>query len=252
MGELSCTTTSIPEQVCLGSSAMLIVTASGGSGNYTCEWSPAETLSDPTIMNPMATPDVTTTYTVTIDDGDNQVSEDYTLVVLPAPQVDLGEDISVCADQTVVLDATTPDAVGYYWMPGGFTTPTIEVDSTGVGFGSVSYSVIVTNADDCDGEDEIIVTFDDCTGVGNAVDGFNLSVYPNPASTVLNINISGLSASVEYQLLNYQGLEVYSRNIGQLNGFVSHQLDLAEYAAGIYYLRLKTNDEVIIRKVIIR
>ncbi len=252
MGELSCTTMSLPEQVCQGSSAMLVVTASGGSGNYSCEWSPAETLSDPTIMNPIATPEVTTTYTVTIDDGDNIVSEDYTLVVLPTPQVDLGDDISVCANQTVVLDATTSDAVSYYWTPGGFTTPTIEVDSTGVGFGQVSYSVLVTNADDCDGEDEITITFDDCTGVGNVADGFNLSVYPNPASTVLNINISGLSASVDYQLLNYQGREVYSRNIGQLSGFVSHQLELAEYAVGIYYLRLKTNDEVMIRKIIIR
>nr|NQU93034.1 hypothetical protein [Bacteroidota bacterium] len=121
MGDLSCTTTSIPEQICEGSSAMLLVTPSGGSGNYTCLWSPPETLSDPTIMNPIATPDVTTTYTVTINDGDNSVSENYTLVVLPAPQVDLGDDISVCADQTVLLDATTPGAVSYLWTPGAYT-----------------------------------------------------------------------------------------------------------------------------------
>jgi len=252
MGELSCTTTSTPEQICQGSSAMLLVTVSGGTGNYTCEWSPAETLSDPNIMNPIATPDITTTYTVTIDDGDNTVSEDYTLVVLPTPQVDLGDDISVCAYQTVVLDATTPGAVSYYWTPGGYTTATIEVDSTGVGLGSVTYTVLVSNTDECDGEDEIMITFDDCTGVSEVSEGFNLFVFPNPASTVLNINISGTSASVEYLLLNYQGREVYSKKIGQLNGLVSHQLELGDYAAGIYYLRLKTNDEVIIRKIVIR
>ncbi len=252
MGELSCTITSTPEQICQGSSAMLQVTPSGGSGTYTCLWSPPQTLNDPTIMNPIATPDITTTYTVTISDGDNTVLKDYTLVVLPAPQVDLGDDISVCVDQTILLDATTPGAVSYYWTPGGYTTPTIEVDSTGVGLGSATYIVVVSNDDDCDGKDEIVITFDDCSGVSDVSGVFNLSIYPNPTSTVLNITLCGKAESVEYLLLNYQGCEVYTKKIGWLNGFVSQQLEIGEFASGIYYLRLTTNDEIIIRKIVIR
>ncbi len=48
--------------ICLGGNAQLNVT---GGGTYT--WSPALTLSNPNIANPIATPTQTTTYTVTTD-----------------------------------------------------------------------------------------------------------------------------------------------------------------------------------------
>ncbi|MCF8367096.1 MAG: T9SS type A sorting domain-containing protein [Bacteroidales bacterium] len=252
LGDLACSITSNPEQMCEGMSAMLIAQVSGGSGNYDCEWSPAESLSDPNIMNPIATPSVTTTYTLTIDDGVDVMTDTYTLVVMPAPVVDLGEDVTICANHTITLDATTAGATSYLWTPGGYTTPTIEVDSTGVGMGSVIYSVLVTNANDCTGESDIEIVFDPCLGIDEMNGELNLSVYPNPASSILNINISGISESVEYTLLNYQGSKVYNERIGQLNGFSNRQLEISDYASGIYYLRLKTNDDVIIRKVVIR
>ena len=203
-------------------------------------------------MNPIATPSVTTTYTLTIDYGVDVMSDQYTLVVLPAPAVDLGDDITLCAHQSVTLDATTAGATSYLWTPGGYTTPTIIVDSTGVGIGSIIYSVVVTNANDCEGESDIEIVFDPCTAIDELSDGLSLSVYPNPASTLLNINFSGISQSVEYTLLNYQGSEVYHEKVGQLNGYVTRQIGISEYARGIYYLKVKSNDDVKIKKVVIR
>ncbi len=252
LGELACTIISNPVQICEGESAMLIATVSGGTGNYDCSWEPAGSLSDPTIMNPIATPDVTTTYTLTIDDGETVITDTYTLVVIPAPEVDLGEDLTICANHTLVLDATTPGAVSYLWTPGGYTTPSIEIDSTGTGIGYVTYSVVVTNASNCEGESDIEIYFDPCVSIGDIDQEIKLSVYPNPASTILNINLSGMSESVEFTLLNYQGSEVYRERVGQLNGYSTRQLEIGEYARGIYYLRLKTNDDVMIKKVVIR
>jgi len=171
---------------------------------------------------------------------------------MPAPIVDLGEDITICVNHSIILDATTAGATSYLWTPGAYTTPTIEVDSTGVGAGTITYSCLVTNASDCQGEDDIMITFDPCTTIGEMGDGLSISVYPNPASTILNINLSGISESVGYTLLNYQGSVVYHETIGQLNGYSTRQLEISEYARGIYYLRLKTNDEVMIKKVVIR
>jgi len=241
-----------PEEICEGESAMLMANPSGGTGNYSCTWSPPGSLSDPNIPNPIATPDVTTTYTVTIDDGETLITDSYTLVVHEAPDVDLGEDIIVCGDETVVLDATTPGAVSYLWTPGGYTTPVIEVDSTGVGYGSINYSVLVINENDCEDEDEIMITFENCTGITSISDNFSLMIYPNPAKSVLNITLNGSSESVEYSLLNYQGQMVYSKTIGHLNGSAEDQIQLGEFTSGIYYLRLNTADDVIIRKIIIQ
>lgn len=47
-------------------------TASGGTGTYTYAWTPAATLDDATIPNPMATPSGFATYEVTVDDGVGQ------------------------------------------------------------------------------------------------------------------------------------------------------------------------------------
>lgn len=40
----------------------------GGSGNYSYSWTPSETLNDPTILNPVATPLDTTNYLLTVTD----------------------------------------------------------------------------------------------------------------------------------------------------------------------------------------
>lgn len=44
------------------------LTVFGGSGEYTFSWSPTKTLSDPTLMNPLAFPEDTTNYFLTVSD----------------------------------------------------------------------------------------------------------------------------------------------------------------------------------------
>jgi hypothetical protein len=252
MGVLTCTVSASPEQICAGESSLLQASASGGTGTYQCTWSPAASLSNPNIMNPIATPDVTTTYTVTIDDGDNIVTDEVTVTVFELPEVDLGDDITVCANHTAVIDGTTVGAVSYLWTPGGYTTPVIEVDTAGIGIGTVVFTLQVTNANDCVGEDDITVIFDPCVNLDELANTFRLAVYPNPTSTVLNINITGAATSVRYTLLNYQGGAVYSNEIGKLSGFAAKQMDISTYAPGIYYLRVETDQNVTIRKVVIK
>ncbi|HPR58525.1 MAG TPA: C25 family cysteine peptidase [Bacteroidales bacterium] len=252
LGTLACTITSEPEMICQGESAMLLATVTGGTGNYTCVWEPAASLSNPNIMNPIATPDVTTLYTITVDDGENTISESYTLTVNLPPVVDLGEDQSVCADQSVLLDATTPNAASYLWTPGGYTTPIIEVDSTGIGYGSITYICEVTDNNGCVGEDDVEITFVSCIGISEINNNLSLFIYPNPARNQLSITLKGFSESVDYTLLNYQGQNVYNKYIGQLQGTTSETIQLTDFAPGIYYLRLNTSEEVIIRKVVIQ
>ncbi len=64
-----------PEIVEEGHNSQLMAFASGGDGNYTYLWEPAETLSDPTISNPVATPvEAETTYTVNVTDGEGNTA----------------------------------------------------------------------------------------------------------------------------------------------------------------------------------
>ncbi len=60
------------DTICPGEAAQLEVKPTGSS-NYTYTWSPAATLSNASIANPMARPDQTTVYSVTVSDA-NQCS----------------------------------------------------------------------------------------------------------------------------------------------------------------------------------
>ncbi len=58
------TTIAKSSSVVLGTDLVLY----GGSGEYSFQWSPEETLSNPAILNPVATPLDTTTYVLTVTD----------------------------------------------------------------------------------------------------------------------------------------------------------------------------------------
>ncbi len=71
-------------ELCEGESTTLHAQPSGGTGNYTFSWTPANTLSNATIQNPMATPPVgETTYTCAVSDGITNQNVSVTIMVHP-------------------------------------------------------------------------------------------------------------------------------------------------------------------------
>jgi hypothetical protein len=87
-----------------------------GSGGTACAWSPATYLDNANAQLPIATAESTTTYTVTVTDN-NQCSntDQATVTVNPLPIVEAGPDSMICANQTIVLQASGANA--YLWSP---------------------------------------------------------------------------------------------------------------------------------------
>ncbi len=72
----------------------------------------------------------TGTYSVEINNNGCISYDTIEVLILPLPIVELGEDISLCDGDSIVLDATYPGA-DYLWNTGS-TDATITVDSSGV------------------------------------------------------------------------------------------------------------------------
>jgi gliding motility-associated-like protein len=104
--------TALPDvTICLGESTTL-----GASGGDTYLWSPAGTLSNPELQNPVATPLDTTIYTVlitTVEGCEMQDSVQVNVVFSIPPQVLV--DTMVCEGGSVQL--LGPPAEWYQWQP---------------------------------------------------------------------------------------------------------------------------------------
>ena len=49
--------------------------------DYTYSWTPTESLSDPNIFNPVASPTVATTYVCTVSDGSSDITVEIYIAV---------------------------------------------------------------------------------------------------------------------------------------------------------------------------
>ncbi|MAT38389.1 MAG: hypothetical protein CL946_02160 [Ectothiorhodospiraceae bacterium] len=69
-----------------------------------------------------------------------------------------------------------------------------------------------------------------------AVSAFNLSLYPNPATDIVNINIAGLKEMATLRVFNRLGAEVYSQELQVSQSGENVSFNTADLPAGTYYL----------------
>jgi hypothetical protein len=109
-----------PSAICYGESTELSAFASGGTEEYTYSWSSDPPGFESELANPVVFPDETTTYFVTVNDGFNVVNGQVTVDVLPLPEPDAGEDVTIPHGTTTQLNGSGIGGSGsyeYYWEP---------------------------------------------------------------------------------------------------------------------------------------
>jgi hypothetical protein len=119
------------------------------------------------------------TYNVTVTNADNcKASDTIHLTASPLPVVNLGNDTSFCAGNSLILNAQNAGAT-YLWSTGS-STQTINVNATGI------YGVGVTDINGCKGSDTIQVTANPSPIVNLGAD-----VTINAASYIINAGNAG-------------------------------------------------------------
>jgi hypothetical protein len=77
--------TANPATIAAGQMSQLDANPVGGDGVYTFAWVPAAGLSNPAVRNPVASPTMSTTYTVTVTDGHGQTASRMVPVTVTTP-----------------------------------------------------------------------------------------------------------------------------------------------------------------------
>ena len=135
----------------------------------TITWTPSESLDNPNIANPIATPTETTTYTVTFDDNGCSGSEQITIEIPNTLDASIRPDTSICEAQNVQLyfEGSLPATATYSWMPiEGLDDPNSANPMANVTESS-SYQVTISLNDACNSQ--IIESVNiEVGGLGNA------------------------------------------------------------------------------------
>ncbi len=143
--------------ICAGDQARLI--ARGGL-SYT--WHPGNTLNDSTIYNPIATPSVTTTYSVHIQENPCFDTTQFVKVtVIPLPILRVPPTITIIAGNSVQLyaDALNPVVLtSYAWTPADSTlTCTDCPHPIATPIVTTTYSVTATTIEGCAGSNTVTI-----------------------------------------------------------------------------------------------
>lgn len=256
-----------PEIITLGESTTLTANVSGGTGNYTYEWTPENTIDDPTAATTLATPLETTVYYVTVSDGEETVTANVEVIVnlpliCPTPSNFTGENYFEDEEfgARLMWDAVpfeyTLDRFEVYRSQNGIdfdlvkrivNTPSIThyecvdiVKTTGVYIYRIIAFYQISATEECASEPtdiEVEVIGDDAVIENNAD---NVELYPNP--TAGNVNIKAESMR-QINVVNMMGQVVMVQSVDSDEVV----LDMSAFDNGMYLVNIITDNGNIVK-----
>ncbi|MCB2221352.1 MAG: T9SS type A sorting domain-containing protein [Bacteroidetes bacterium] len=176
---LQAVATGDPLSICEGESSQLDIAADGGSGTYAYTWEPTEGLSDPNIANPVASPDSTITYTVSVNDGFSTVTDEVTITVDPLPElasIPVGTtDLCMDSPNTTYTTDGAVGATSHLW--------TLEPAEAGVITGGGDVGIVDWDSEFTGTATIWVVGINDC-GEGEPSEALEVTIHEIPSVTL--------------------------------------------------------------------
>jgi hypothetical protein len=219
------------------------------------------TFSNDTILNPVYTPGANDISSGSVilrlrATGANECNEGTLHVAIdapPIPQLTVLPNDTICGGQVIHIYSDTIPGWHYLWMPGGFTTSEINVDTSMTrGFGSSWVKLRVTNSSNCFTLDSVRVTFKDCTGIDEHTLN-SYEVFPNPNNGTFTVKIRNKSnGQVTLRLQNMLSLPVFADKDNENSGNFAKTYNLNNLPSGIYVLTIQDNERTVNVKMVVR
>lgn len=167
--------------------------------------------------------------------------------VLFSPTVDLGLDTIVCDTANFILDAGAGFA-SYSWNTGALT-PSISPDE----LTDSLYIVTVTDAAGCSASDTVIVEVEICSGIKDNSLTNSFKIAPNPSAGIFTITAKGVNKENGKLLIrDISGKAIYTEEIIINSGEFKKEIDIHDFAKGIYFMTFNSGTQNISRKIVIQ
>ena len=177
-------------------------------------------------------------YRVTVTNSNNcSASASSTVIRNQLPVVTLtGNPDTVCNNAGLILVGGSPPG-GTYSGSGIFGN---YFNSTLVGLGIDTIVYTYTNSSNCTNNATETIFVDVCSGINDLTADLKFSIYPNPATDLLNITIDQTLLGAQLNIYNLTGALIKTTQLQTVNS----QLQTANYPAGVYIAEVKMKDVV--------
>lgn len=212
--------------LCAGNSTTL--SASGGSSAYL--WTPAAGLSCTSCPSPIATPAVTTTYTVTSTDANGcPVSDVITVTVFQPGTVVASAPLDTICNGSSVQLAATGGSSAYQWSPFGSLSCSVCPAPVANPNTTTSYTVTTTDVNGCAITDVFLLTVEICTGIENTLGAATFGIFPNPNDGAFTVTLDEAGTLTFYNSLG-QCVHRQKSSAG------TYRIELPEAVSGIVFV----------------
>jgi hypothetical protein len=184
--------------ICAGSQTQLNAT---GATSYT--WSPAGSLSNAAIANPIATPTSTTTYTVTGTSNSCSNTATVTVTTVPGPIINATGSAAICAGASTQLNATQTGGTGFTWTPSTGLSATNIANPVASPTSTTTYTVSTTNGT-CTATSTVTITV-------NPIPTVTVNAPPSCSGSSVNVTANVTPSGGTYLWSN--GLTTSSINV---------------------------------------
>ncbi len=185
----------------------------------------------------------TTVWYIATDSAGNSDSCSFDVTVTPATaSLAPFSSSTVCTtDPAFALPAGTPSGGTYAGT--GVVGSTFSPSTAGAGTYWITYTV--TNGN-CTASDSSEIIVSPCVGISE--NGLSaISVYPNPTTGSLTIDLGTTYESVEFQVMGLNGNLLLQEKQSDVNVI---RTDISELAAGMYLLQIKAGEQTMTVKLV--
>ncbi|KAF0196491.1 MAG: hypothetical protein FD166_2446 [Bacteroidetes bacterium] len=148
-GVLFCFISASPLEICLGEQTHLSAQAYGGTGEYSYLWTSIPPGFTSTLRDPVVAPDQTTTYQLSVNDGETIVNNEVEITVHPLPVPEAGTVQAITYGTSTTLHGSVTQGTGpfqYQWEPSDkLVSANVQNPVTLNLYESTVFSLIVTD-----------------------------------------------------------------------------------------------------------
>ncbi|MCD4772235.1 MAG: T9SS type A sorting domain-containing protein [Bacteroidales bacterium] len=170
--------------------------------------------------------------------------------VYTMPSVNLGNDTTICIDTYYSLNA----GGGYdsYLWTNGSTDSSTTIYPEDYGEGILNFIVFVTK-DACVDIDTIKLNIIYCDpGIEEIGNQPLIHLFPNPANNSFSVFIDGNEKTMDMQILNSRGQEVYSENLINCSSpDYSKRINSSMLPKGLYFVKFYNGNFILVKRLII-